>query len=205
MLLEQQIKQCNKCSLYTKLPNGCHPVPGIGPINAKIMIIGEALVEEESILEEPFVGKCGKLLDKMLNAAGIQRNECYITNLVKCRPYTETQRGKRVTKKNRPPTRLEISSCFDWLRKEVEMVKPRVIFTLGRLPLDTLLNLRTSEKLSDYVGRCIMTKCSSLPDIDPIVSALFPCYHPSYILQHSKNDVETTIEIFKNAKTLYYN
>lgn len=202
MNLQNQIKSCINCHLYKFMPDGCHPVPGIGPFNAKIMIIGEALSEEESILEEPFVGKCGKLLDKMLNLAGIEREECFITNLVKCHPYTETQRGKRVTKKNRPPNKNEIINCFNWLYQEVEKVKPVVIFTMGRLPLNSLLNLRTSEKLGDYVGRYFQDRCSTLPDIDP-TPIIFPCFHPSYILQHSQKDIDTTVEIFKNAKTLY--
>ncbi len=79
------------------MPAGCRPVGGIGPLNARNMIVGEALGADEAILEEPFVGQCGQLLNKMLIEAGLSRESCYITNVVKCRPVDG--------KKNRPPTR----------------------------------------------------------------------------------------------------
>lgn len=175
--LDNIIKSCNKCELYKTMPFS--PVCGVGPKNASIMIVGEAPGQDESMAEEPFVGQCGRLLDRLLSEAGINRHEVYITNTVKCRPFEG--------KKNRPPSRCEIKSCHDWLFQEIDLIQPRLIFTLGKIPTYTLLSLKPTFKLGDYVG-----KVSKYNGIDVI-----PQWHPSWLLQYGKKQLDLAREIFR--------
>lgn len=159
------------------------PVVGIGPSNASIMIVGEAPGEDESIAEEPFIGQAGMMLNKLLQAAGLNRDELYIANLVNCRP-TE---GKR----NRPPTKAEITACNGWLIKQILSVRPKVIFTLGKLPTFNLLKLKTASKLHDYIGK------ESEWKRDDFECKIIPNLHPSYVMQYGKKEVQLTSDIFK--------
>ncbi len=181
--LHDKIRNCKQCPLWGQMPEGCKPVPGVGPITAKLMLVGEALGEDESIIGKPFIGQCGRLLDKMLCEAGIPRDSVYITNVVKCRP-TKTS-GRRVS--NRPPAKTEIHACRPWLDEEIALVNPGVIFTLGMVPTRELLTLKSTAKLGDYVGN------SHLIGVREVV----PLYHPSYVMVHSKKDYDTCVAIFK--------
>lgn len=181
-VLHDEIKKCKSCSLCELMP--FLPVPGIGPNNAKIAIVGEAPGEDESIAEEPFVGQCGRMLDLMLKAADINRENCYICNVVNCRPVKV---GKRIS--NRPPTKDEINSCKGWLFKQLELVRPKVVFTLGKVPTSTLLGLKSSITLSGYIGNQY-NKDNML---------VIPVWHPSYLMQYSKDKVNLAIEIFKKG------
>lgn len=182
--LAKAIRQCKKCDLCRKMP-GTKPVPGIGPTNAKIMLVGEALGEDESILEEPFVGLCGKFLDQMLLKSGLVRSELYITNTVKCRPTTPN--GKA----NRPPDQFEIDACKGWLWKEIQLVKPKAIITLGKVPTTILLS-RKYILLKDEVG--------SGHKPDWFDTTIFPCYHPSYIMARARHKQDDAIKVFKAVK-----
>lgn len=185
-LLQKQIKTCHNCSLCEGMP--FNPVTSIGNVNSQIMIVGEAPGYDESITEEPFVGQCGRMLDKMLKEADINRSDCYICNTVNCRP-TEGN-------KNRPPNRMEISACKTWLFKQIDLVKPRVIFTLGKIPTYTILGLKASITLNDYVGN----EYQSEHKYDNAI--IIPNYHPSYLMQYGKKKVDAAIEIFKKGKSL---
>lgn len=191
MNLSKEIKNCKLCPLHKDMPEGCHPVPGDGPIGADLMICGEALGKNEALLELPFQGMAGKMLDKMLEEANISRKETFITNCVHCRPT------KNNGKSNRPPTDAEIEMCKGWLYDEIYVVKPKVILTLGKIPTRTLLYGSQHMKnktftLKDMIGRQYAINKSTV----------IPAYHPSFLLQHGRKQVDRNIEIFKLVKEL---
>ena len=118
--LEQKCNSCNKCSLCETRNN---VVFGVGNKNANVLFIGEGPGENEDLQGQPFVGRGGKLLDKMLNAVDLYRDKnIYIANIVKCRPP-----------KNRDPLPEEQDACMDWLRNQVALLKPKIIVCLGRI------------------------------------------------------------------------
>lgn len=190
-LLNGDILDCKKCPLVCDMPLG-KPVCAIGPSEARIMLVGEALGEDESLLEEPFVGRCGKLLDQILENAGIDRNRLFITNTVKCRPTKNNGRS------NRPPKDSEVKACKGWLWKEIKLIKPECIITLGKIPTYTLLNsqLKKSFKLGDTVGVEYI--------VDYTDAKIFPCWHPSYLMVHGRAKVEETTNLLKELKGRFY-
>lgn len=145
-------------------------VPPCGSLSSSIMIIGEAPGREELIAQKPFVGRCGKLLDKMLETAGISRDKCYITNTVK----TVCREGN----KNRPPTDEEIANNMGCLLEEIKESKAKVILCLGKVPTRALLGLKKTFKLADYVGKIYKR--------DITKAHIIPCYHTSFLLQYGK-------------------
>ena len=191
LVLNIDIDKCEKCSLVCDMPLGS-PVPGVGPIGATIMLVGEALGYDESLLEEPFVGQCGKLLDSLLEQAGIDRNRLFITNTVKCRPT------KNNGKANRPPSEDEITACKSWLWKEIQLVKPDCIVTLGKVPTYTLLHsqLKKAFKLGYLVGVEHI--------VDYSEAKIFPAYHPSFLMLHGKDKVKDTVNLFKELRERFY-
>lgn len=117
--LTQECLQCEKCALC----QGRHNVVfGVGDKNADITFIGEGPGEQEDLQGEPFVGAAGKLLDDMLSIIDLDRSNCYIANIVKCRPPH-----------NRDPLDEEQDACFDYLRHQILLVHPKVIVCLGRI------------------------------------------------------------------------
>ncbi|MBR1779434.1 MAG: uracil-DNA glycosylase [Clostridia bacterium] len=118
--LEEQCKICKKCALYETRHN---VVFGVGNKDSKVLFIGEGPGENEDLQGEPFVGRAGKLLDKMLTAVDLDRNKnIYIANIVKCRPP-----------QNRDPRPEEQEACVNWLRLQVKLMKPKIIVCLGRI------------------------------------------------------------------------
>ena len=118
--LEQECKSCKKCSLCETRTN---VVFGVGNQNSKVLFIGEGPGENEDLQGEPFVGRGGKFLDKMLAAVDLNRKEnIYIANIVKCRPP-----------QNRDPLPEEQEACLPWLRNQVMLLKPKIIVCLGRI------------------------------------------------------------------------
>ncbi len=142
---------------------------GEGPAQPKLMLVGEAPGEQESLLGRPFVGKAGKNLDHFLALAGLQREEIYITNVVKYRP-TKTGRTGRVS--NRPPTREEVALFAPWLLREIELVAPQMIATLGNVPLKALTQWKST--IGDMHGRVIEENQAGRP--------LFALYHPASLI-----------------------
>lgn len=186
--LQDEIRDCTKCGLCKTMP--FKPVPGYGPKNARIMIVGEAPGEEESLIEQPFVGLCGKLLTKMLIEAGINRDECYIANVVNCRPVDGTR--------NRPPTGKEIKACKDWVFQQIEEVNPDIIFTLGKVPTSTLYpKFKSTSRLKDVIG--VPAKMGGAVVKE---NTVIPNFHPSYIMVYGKKELELAIEVFKKGKSL---
>lgn len=123
--LEEGIKNCNKC----KLCNGRHNIVlGEGNKNATIMFIGEGPGADEDMQGFPFVGKAGQLMNKAFEALEIERENVYITNIVKCRPP-----------QNRVPAKEESTACMDYLRSQVMLVKPKIVILLGSTALKNIL------------------------------------------------------------------
>ncbi len=122
--------QCRQCPLGASRTNS---VPGEGNPHARLMVIGEGPGESEDLSGRPFVGRAGELLDKMLAAIGLPRGDVYIANVVKCRPP-----------KNRVPLPEERDECMPFLRRQIELVHPKVILALGGTAAEALLGVKMS-------------------------------------------------------------
>ena len=138
-----------------------------GEIGARVMLVGEAPGEQETLQGRPFVGKAGKNLDEFLELAGLERSALYVTNAVKFRPTKRSAAGRTV---NRPPTREEVSLFLPWLRREIELVAPEVIVTLGNVPLRALTGPKAV--IGDVHG--------AFQDADGL--RLYPMYHPASLI-----------------------
>ena len=123
--LEQACQNCNRCSLGTTRTN---VVFGVGARDADVMFVGEGPGEQEDLQGEPFVGPAGKLLDDMLSIIDLNRNNCYIANIVKCRPPY-----------NRDPNEPEQDACIGYLRNQVSLIRPKIIVCLGRIAARRLI------------------------------------------------------------------
>ncbi len=119
--LEQTIGGCQKCALAH---GRTHAVPGYGSLNTVVMLVGEGPGFEEDKQGRPFVGRSGKFLTEMLHSVGIDRADVYITNVVKCRPPD-----------NRDPLPSELAACSDYLTRQITLINPRIIVTLGRFSM----------------------------------------------------------------------
>lgn len=117
--LKRDCMACTRCPLYETRHN---VVFGVGPEDADIMFIGEGPGENEDLQGEPFVGAAGKFLDQMLYIIGLSRRNCYIGNIVKCRPPH-----------NRDPLSTERDACSDWLSAQIDLIQPKIIVCLGRI------------------------------------------------------------------------
>ena len=117
--LEQTCLNCTKCGLCETRHN---VVFGVGPRDAGVMFVGEGPGEQEDLKGEPFVGAAGKLLDDMLSIIDLSRENCYIANIVKCRPP-----------RNRDPMETEQDACIGYLRNQVALIQPKIIVCLGRI------------------------------------------------------------------------
>ena len=166
---------------------------GEGPQNPKLMLIGEAPGEQESLQGRPFVGKAGKNLDHFLELVGLVRGEIYISNVVKFRP---TQTGATGRLSNRPPTKEEIALFRPWLMAEIARVNPGVIATLGNVPLQAVTNSRLT--IGEAHGQLMTAGETGRP--------LFALYHPASLIYNRtlapvyEQDVRKLAEILrKNA------
>jgi uracil-DNA glycosylase family 4 len=162
--LVEAIVNCKKCPLHKTRRK---PVPGEGPLDATVMIVGEAPGRKEDETGRPFVGAAGRLLDALLLKAGLTRNSVYITNIVKCRPPG-----------NRDPTREEVEACLPYLRMQIRIIKPRVIIALGRHAARTLYSLagRRWRGMRAEHGVPVNVEIEGLPVV------LIPTYHPAAAL-----------------------
>jgi uracil-DNA glycosylase len=131
--LNNEITVCQRCILCK---TATRAVPGEGPDNARIMLIGEGPGFHEDQQGRPFVGAAGQFLDSLLASINIKREEVYITNMVKHRPPT-----------NRDPLPEEISCCRPWLEKQLQMIKPKIIITLGRHSMEMFFPGKSISKI----------------------------------------------------------
>jgi uracil-DNA glycosylase len=157
--VQRQAKECAKCSLADTRK---HVVFGEGDAKARLVFVGEAPGEEEDLQGRPFVGRAGKLLDRLIEKVGLRRNEVYICNVLKCRPPH-----------NRDPEPVEVEACAGYLQAQLEIINPRVICTLGRHAYNALLH--TDERITRIRG--VLTKYRG--------TLLLPTYHPSFLLRNS--------------------
>ena len=142
---------------------------GEGPRQPKLMLIGEAPGEQETLQERPFVGKAGKNLDHFLELARLDRSEIYISNAVKFRP---TKIGKTGRISNRPPTKDEIALFRPWLVREIQEVRPRIVATLGNVPLGAVTGKKIT--IGEVHGQIIPAGETGLQ--------LFALYHPASLI-----------------------
>lgn len=156
--LRADVLDCTGCPLA----EGCtNKVPGVGPLEANIMLVGEAPGENEDLQGVPFVGRGGEMLNKAIEAVGWNRDDLYITNVVKCRPEG-----------NRNPTQQEIVSCFRHLKKEIEVVRPKVIIATGAIAANTLIHpdFKITQENGHWFELSEGTRGIAI-------------YHPSYLLR----------------------
>lgn len=177
--LHRAIEGCLACPLG---PGRLKFVFGEGDPRARIMFVGEGPGRDEDLQGRPFVGAAGELLDKMLGAIGMKREDTYIANIVKCRPPD-----------NRTPTPEEAKACLGYLRRQIELIQPAVIVTLGATPLRELLGI--SEGITRVRGQW---KRIRIGDRDiPVM----PTFHPAYVLRQYTQDVRRAVwEDLKAAK-----
>jgi len=162
--IAEQVGQCRLCELGSVR---IHAVPGEGSPNARIMFIGEAPGADEDAQGRPFVGRAGQLLDKIIAASGLKRNEVYICNILKCRPP-----------ENREPRADEIINCFPYLQRQIEVINPEIIVALGAPAARTLLN--TNKSIGQLRGHFEQYYAGiGHPPIK-----LMPTYHPAYLLRN---------------------
>jgi len=167
--LEKEILSCKKCRLSS---SRTHALVGTGSIFKKILIIGEAPGKEEDLHQKAFIGAAGKILDEMLKEAPLKRENVYITNIVKCRPP-----------KNRDPSLDEIHMCENYLIRQIKLIQPQVILTLGRVASKMFFSLikKPFSSISKMHGKKITFK-SSYGEVD-----LICMYHPAMGLYGDKN------------------
>jgi probable DNA metabolism protein len=159
------LDQCRRCDLWQYATQA---VPGEGPKRAKIMLVGEQPGDQEDLAGHPFVGPAGKLLDRVCEAAGVERRTLYLTNAVK--HFKWEPRGKR--RLHKTPAQREIEACGYWLDKELAQVRPAVIVALGTTALKAVLGT-SHVTLKDTLGRPLRHAGRWVVTI----------YHPSYVLR----------------------
>ncbi len=157
--LERQVSGCTVCGLHA---SRTRTVFGVGDRNADWLFVGEAPGFEEDRQGEPFVGRAGKLLDKMIAALGFDRGQVYIANTVKCRPP-----------ENRNPRPDELAACNGYLQGQIDLIRPRIIVALGGVAANTLL--MTEAPVGKLRGRVYYFGTTEIP--------LVVTYHPAYLLR----------------------
>jgi DNA polymerase len=153
------VDSCTECSLHETRR---HTVFGAGSVSADCLFVGEAPGAEEDRRGEPFVGRAGQLLNAMISALGLERDQTYIANVLKCRPPS-----------NRDPLGEEVRSCEKYLHRQIELLEPRLIIALGRFAAQSLL------KSSLPIGKLRGIRHLYEPFGIPLVAT----YHPAYLLR----------------------
>jgi uracil-DNA glycosylase len=157
--LARCVADCTKCNLHG---GRTQTVFGVGNRAADWMIIGEAPGAEEDARGEPFVGRAGQLLNAMLQAIGLQRQQVYIANILKCRPPN-----------NRDPLPEEVQQCWPYLKRQIELIGPKVILAVGRIAAQNIL--MSEETIGRLRGKIHMHAESGVPVV--------ATYHPAYLLR----------------------
>jgi uracil-DNA glycosylase family 4 len=179
--LAQTVSQCQRCELYK---TRTQTVFGVGNRQADLMIIGEAPGADEDRQGEPFVGRAGQLLNEMLKAIGMQRQQVYIANILKCRPPN-----------NRDPKPEEAAQCSEYLFRQIGLIQPKLILVLGRIAAQRLL--KTDMALARLRG-----KVHQLPDTGvPLVVT----YHPAYLLRTPSDKRKAWEDLLFLRKTIKLN
>ncbi len=170
---------CVLCPLATQ--GRRQVVFGVGDPNAELMFIGEGPGEQEDLQGEPFVGRAGKLLTQLIEGIGLTRDDVYIANVVKCRPPG-----------NRDPLPVEIDACAPWLDRQLELVRPRVVVTLGNFA--TKLLLSTSVGITKLRGQEFDLERAGMH------LTVIPTLHPSAVLRGGGRPLSDTRADFVTVK-----
>lgn len=173
--LRRQVLGCPTCN--DRLKPNCKVVFGVGNLDADIFFVGEAPGADEEIAGEPFVGKAGELLTRMIGAMGVKREDVYIGNIMNWRPDTETGTG------NRPPTPEEMAFCLPYLLAQIDIVRPKVIVALGNTAVAGLLGPDPKRRLKDVRGQW-----KEFHEIPTIIT-----YHPAYLVRNASTAVKRTV------------
>ncbi|HTV76588.1 MAG TPA: uracil-DNA glycosylase [Candidatus Baltobacteraceae bacterium] len=163
--LQKRALSCVKCPHLASSRKNV--VFGVGSIDAQLMFVGEAPGADEDEQGEPFVGRAGQLLTKIIQATGLQRSDVYIANILKCRPDTPGQSAG-----NRKPTPDEMATCIPYLHEQIDLIKPKVLVALGATAVEGLLGktlgiTKLRGNWQTYRG-----------------TPLMPTYHPAYLLRN---------------------
>jgi DNA polymerase len=161
----QEAKTCRDCPLWA---NATQTVFGAGDPHARVMLVGEQPGDEEDRKGLPFVGPAGRLLDRALEAAGVDREHLYVTNAVK--HFKWEPRGKR--RLHKTPAQREIDACHQWIEREIALVKPHVIVALGSTAAKALIG--RGFKVSVQRGQFVES---------PLAPHVFATFHPSALLR----------------------
>lgn len=156
-IIRADIGDCTRCKLH---PHRTHIVYGEGNPRAALMFVGEGPGADEDVTGRPFVGRAGQLLDQMIEAIGLKREDVYISNVVKCRPPL-----------NREPEPDEVATCEPFLYRQINVIKPKLVVALGGVATKTLL--RTKAPISKLRGRFF----------DFRGTKLLPTFHPAFLLR----------------------
>ncbi len=178
--IKEEVLKCKKCSLFKeRIKDDFYPVIGEGNHEAKIIFIGEAPGLQEAKKGRPFCGAAGKILDELLESINLQREQVYITNLLKCRPT-----------KNRDPLPEEVKTCTFYLDRQIEIIKPKVICPLGRHSMNFLMEkfdlTDQIEGISKIHGKLFKSKNFTI----------IPFYHPA-VATYNSNMKDVLKEDFK--------
>src|SRR3954452_24205786 len=163
-VIREDIGECTRCRLHKGRTN---LVFGVGNVNADLMFVGEGPGADEDAQGEPFVGRAGQLLNNMISAMGIKREDVYIANVVKCRPPS-----------NRTPEKDECDTCSPFLMRQIDVIQPKMIVALGAVAAKNLLGVNDSMvnlrgKIYDFHG-----------------TKLVATYHPAYLLRDPRQKAE---------------
>ena len=179
--LRQRVTKCQQCELHRGRKQ---TVFGVGDHNADWLIIGEAPGAEEDKQGEPFVGRAGKLLNSMLLACGLQREQVFIANILKCRPPN-----------NRDPKAGEVAACSSYLREQIDLIQPKIILAVGRIAAHNLLQTETP------IGKMRGQKYEYADTGIPVVVT----YHPAYLLRAPREkrkawqDLQMAMRVYKKT------
>lgn len=179
--LQQSVAKCQKCELHRGRKQ---TVFGIGDHNADWLIIGEAPGAEEDKQGEPFVGRAGKLLNSMLLACGLRRDQVFIANILKCRPP-----------ENRDPKPEEVAVCASYLQQQIDLIQPKIILAVGRIAAQNLLQTETP------IGKMRGQRYEYANTGIPVVVT----YHPAYLLRSPREkrkawqDLQLAMRVYKKT------
>ena len=179
--LRHRVAKCQQCELHQ---GRTQTVFGIGDHNADWLIIGEAPGAEEDRQGEPFVGRAGKLLNSMLFACGLQREQVFIANILKCRPPN-----------NRDPKPEEVVACSSYLREQIDLIQPKIILAVGRIAAQNLL--KTETPIGKMRGQQYEYADTGIPVV--------VTYHPAYLLRSPREkrkawlDLQLAMSVYQEA------
>jgi DNA polymerase len=168
-VIEDEVRNCKKCELWKTRRNA---VPGEGSLDTSLMFIGEAPGYWEDVKGRPFVGAAGRLLDSLLERISLSRENVYITNVVKCRPP-----------KNRDPLPIEVETCTPYLNRQIQILQPKIIVTLGRHATSYILSkagIQEDAGITRLRGQVYTAKLFG------IFLSVLPMFHPAAVLHNPR-------------------